>query len=1094
MCVISNTFAQSRKITGKVTGADDGQPLPGVSVVVKGSTSGTQTDQNGNFTLDVPANATALLINYVGFANQEVEITGRDNVTISLKADLQSLNEVVVVGYGTTTKAAFTGTAKTVSSEQIDKKRVSNVTQALAGEVSGVRVVNTSGQPGTVATVRVRGFGSINGNRDPLYVIDGVPLNGGSQATNSEGILSSINPADVESMTVLKDASATSIYGSRGSAGVVLITTKSGKNKKSYIEANFNFGTNAQLLPRYDVIKSPEQYAGLSWEGLYNQYLDQAPAITGGNPSTPADRNTYATNLANTRLFSSRGLPTAFNIWNSTGPNLIDPVTRTVKAGISRKYDPEDWSDYAFQQAARTEANVSLGGGTDKAGYYMSLGYLNDKGYSIASDYKRLTGRLNLNTEIKPWLNAAMNLNYATSKQNAGGQTGDSGSIFWFVDNIPPIYGLFLRDANGNIVPDPIFGGNQYDYGDNGRKFGSLTNSIADTRYNTNRNDRDDVNGNVSLNAKITKGLTFENTFGLQHWNRSHIERNNKFYGSAASQSGSIYLDRQDVTSYNLLNLLRYKKDFGNNNLEVFAAHEITSYKFGDLAAFKTGLVLNESETLNNAAVSTPSSSYTEGYKLDSYFAQASYNYKQKYFLQGTIRRDGSSRFVNKKWGTFGSVGAAWLVSSESFMESQNIFSSLKIKASYGTNGDQSAVGYYAGRTLSDVTNVNDLPGLGIPLRPGNPDLTWEATGIFNTGVEFNIGKFLTADIEYYLKNAKNQLFNRFVAPSAGYQSFQVNDGGLRNSGLEFDLTAHILKAKDYRFDFGVNGEILSNKITKMPIDPSTGLQQIISPQGVYAYSKGHSLYDFYTRSYNGVNSANGHSVWNTYYVDLNGDGKAQTGTIEAGTGEYIASVGAFDSYVASHQNVPGINNARVATTTETYTDASLQYTGQSSVPAVRGAFNLTGGYKGFDLSVQVLYSLGGYAYDGAYAGLMDNDLVGSNNYSTDILRRWQKPGDVTDVPRLSNSADPNVASSSTRFITKADYLSINNVRLSYTFGQEIYSKLGMSALNIFVSGDNLYFLSKRKGFNPSTAENGASDIYRYSPLSTISAGLRARF
>ena len=1072
MCVISNTFAQSRKITGKVTGANDGQPLPGVSVVVKGTTSGTQTDQNGNFTLNLPTNATALLVNYIGYTNQEVSIAGTDNVTISLKQDLTALGEVVVLGYTTSTKGAFTGTAKTVSAEQIEKKRVSNISQALAGEVAGVRVINTSGQPGTVATVRVRGFGSINGNRDPLYVVDGVPFSGS---------LNSINPADIESTTVLKDAAATAPYGSRGANGVILVTTKSGKGKAPFIDVDINFGTNAKLLPRYSVIKSPEQFVGLSWEALYNQGLGLATPTT--------DPVAYA----NTRIFSASGLPPAFNLWNSTAANLIDPATRTVRAGVTRKYDPENWADYAFQTAARTEANVRFGGGSDKTGYFMSLGYLNDKGYSIASDFKRFTGRANVTSQIKPWLNATLNLNYAHSNQNVGGQTNDSGSIFWFADNIPPIYGLFLRDAAGNTVPDPIFGGNQFDYGANGRKFASLTNSIADTKYNTNRNDRDEVNGNVSLNAKIINGLTFENTFGLQSSNRANIQLTNKFYGSAASQNGSIYLDRQDIFSYNLLDLLRYKKSIGDHGFEVYGAHEITSYKFGDLAAFKYNLVQNDNETLNNAIVSTPSSSYTQAYKLDSYFSQASYDYKQKYFLSGSVRRDGSSRFVNKKWGTFGSVGAAWLLTAEEFMSSQKIFSSLKLKASYGLIGDQAGVGYYPGYTVSDIGNSNDQPSLGAPI-VGNPDLTWETTKAFQTGVEFTVGKVLTGSIDYYIRNTSNLIFDRRIGISNGYATIKVNDGQLRNQGLEFDLVAHILKGRDYHFDFGVNGEILKNKITAMPIDPSTGLQQVISPQGVYGWSKDHSIYDFYTKQYTGVNSANGKSVWQGYYVDLNGDGKAQTGTIEAGTGEFINSLAAFPAYVASHQGVTGINGAQLATTTENYTDATLQYNGKSAVPAVRGAFNLSGGYKNFDLSVQVLYSLGGYAYDSAYATLMNNDLVGSNNWSTDILNRWQKAGDVTDVPKLSNNQNTNVNSSSSRFITKADYLSLNNVRLTYNFASNLSSKLGLSGLSIWASGDNLYFTSKRKGFNPSAAESGASSIYTYTPLSTLSAGIRAKF
>lgn len=484
LCV-TQVFAQNRTITGTVSGQEDGQPIPGVTVKIKGTNVGVPTDVNGKYSINAPAGST-LVFSFVSYLSQEVAVGDRNVINVSLAQDNKQLNEVLVIGYGQTTKQAYVGSAQSVSGEELAKKRVDNVTQALAGEVAGVRVVNTSGQPGTVATVRVRGFGSINGNLNPLYVVDGMPFDAGD--------LNSINPNDVESTTVLKDATATAIYGSRGSAGVILITTKTGKNKKPFVDASVNFGTNRNLIPRYDVITSPEQYVGLSWEGLYNQAI-----ATGATPAA-------ATTTANNNIFSSKGLPVAFNIWNLTGPNLVDPTTKTVKSSAVRKYTPEKWADYAFQAAARTEANVSLGGGDSKSGYFMSLGYEDSKGYSIASDFQRFTGRLNLSSQIKPWLEAKMTSNFAHSKQNVGGQTSDSGSIFWFVDNMPPIYGLFLRDANGNKIPDPIFGGYKYDYGANGRKFASLTNSIADTKYNTNRNDKDSFTGTASLNATIIPG------------------------------------------------------------------------------------------------------------------------------------------------------------------------------------------------------------------------------------------------------------------------------------------------------------------------------------------------------------------------------------------------------------------------------------------------------------------------------------------------------------------------------------------------------------------------------------------------------------
>ena len=1055
---ITTAMAQNKTITGRVVGADDGLPLPGVSVRVKGGTAGSSTGADGNFTLTAPQGASVLTFTYIGFVTQEATVGSNNRVDVRMVTDAKQLSEVVVVGYGTTTKQAFTGTAKVVQGEDLERKNVSNVSQALAGEVAGVRVINTSGQPGTAATVRIRGLGSVNGNRAPLYVVDGVPFSGS---------LNSINPGDIENVTVLKDAAATAVYGSRGSNGVIVVTTKTGKNKPSFIEVDGQSGTNMSLLPRYDVIESPEQFISLGWEALYNQGV----AVNNANPTT----------YANTRLFSASGISPNNNIWNvATGAELIDPATRSVRSGVSRKFDPENWEDFAFQNSARNEINVKMGGSSGQTNYYTSFGYLNDKGYSINSDFDRLSARLNLNHEVKSWLNVAANFGYARTETNRGGQSSDSGSIFWFVDNIPSIYPLYKRDATGKIVDDPIFGGPQYDYGDNGRKFGSLTNAIADATYDTQRDKRNELNGNASLNFNIVKGLTLENRIGAQFFNNGYVNRGNKYYGGSASQNGSIFQTKSDLFSYNLLNLLRYTTSFGNHNVSALAAHEATDWRQNIMNVSGFNLVDDQIEDFSNAVVSNPTDSYTNAYQLDSYFSQITYDYNNKYFLSGSVRRDGSSRFVKNKWGTFGSVGAAWLVSSEDFMADQKIFSNLKLKASYGLIGDQAGVGFYPGYDLYNVDNLNDSPAFSFASK-GNPDLTWETSKMFQTGVEFGIGNYLTASVDYYIKNTDNLIFDRRVGPSIGYALLTVNDGKLQNRGLEFDLLGNILRKTDYFLNLSVNGEIFKNEITQMPIEPSTGLPKVIDVQGNYAWAKGRSIFDFYMREYAGVDAADGRAMWTVNYNDLNNNNAVDAGEAVLNVIDYLSKN-------------PGVTEGQLkSTTTKTYSGATLKYLDKTSIPKVRGAFNLAGGFKGFEVSAQMLYSLGGYSYDGAYAGLMNNGLIGGNNWSTDILNRWQKAGDVTDVPRLSNNQDANVASASSRFVTKADYLSLNNVRLGYNIPVRYLSNLGVAGASLWVSGDNLWLGTTRQGFNPSTAEAGSSDTYRYSPLSTISAGLRVK-
>lgn len=349
-------------------------------------------------------------------------------------------------------------------------------------------------------------------------------------------------------------------------------------------------------------------------------------------------------------------------------------------------------------------------------------------------------------------------------------------------------------------------------------------------------------------------------------------------------------------------------------------------------------------------------------------------------------------------------------------------------------------------------------------------------------GVDFRLGTYLTGTVEYYVKNTENLIFQRRVGPSNGYALITVNDGKLRNQGIEFDLTAHLVKKRDFFLDLGINGEHFKNKITKMPIDPSTNKSKAIDVQSPFGWAEGHSIYDFYVRDFAGVDPTDGTSTWVVYYQDLNGDKQYNVG-------EEVKDLEDF------YANNPTLVGTLLTATTKTYANATQYYIGKSALPTVRGAINLNMGYKGIELSVQFLYSVGGYGYDGAYAVLMGNGLVGGNNWHTDIANRWQKPGDVTDVPRISNNADANVNSVSSRFITKASYLNLNNVRIGYSLPESVLKRQKIAnKVTVFVSGDNLWLLSARKGFNPSTAESGASDMYRYSPLSTITVGLNARF
>ena len=1052
----SFAYAQVRGVI-----VDDFGPVSGAVVTVEETGNSTETGDDGAFSITANVGNTLTVLNPNTLAEMKFPVTGMNMGTLRVSDAATVLSDVITLGYSTTTEEAYTGTADVVNSEDIEKKSVSNISQALAGESAGVRVINSSGQPGSTATIQIRGIGSVNANTAPLYVVDGVPF---------DGPIASINPGDIENTVILKDATATAIYGARGANGVIVINTKKGRNGRTEITFDSKTGFNANFIPRYNVIKSPERYIELGWEGMRNY-----GALTGeADPAAFASANIYG---------GERGLFEIYNIWDAPGDQLIDPATGLFRSGVNRRYTPEDWAEFGFSPGMRTENSISFSSGTERTSIFSSLSYLDEKGYSINSDFDRLSTRLNVNHEIAEWLTANMNIGYAYSDTNNNGQTSDSGSIFWFADNIPSIYPVLLRDEEGNLVADPIFGGSQFDYGffeGGGRGFGANTNAIADATYDLSNHKRHDINTNASLIFDIFEGLSLETRFGSQYYNNIYNNLNNPFYGSSATVDGSIFKTTEEQLSYNMLEMLKYVNTFGtNHNFEFLAGHENNAYQNKYMFGYRTGLVIPDLPELGNANEFGSMGSYSDNTRLESYFGQISYDFARKYFLTATGRRDGSSRFLKDKWGNFGSIGAAWMVTKEDFMADQEFFNKLKLKASYGTTGEQRGLGFYPYANLYESAMDGEYGFREVTV--GNPDLTWESSQMFQAGAEMRMFDRVNLNVDYYNKTTTNLLFERRVAPSEGYAIFNVNDGELLNSGIEFDLNAELVKRNDFYVNFGLNGEILHNELTKMPIDPGTGEEKLIDVAGNYARSVGRSLYDFYMREWAGVDPETGAALWNQYYDDINGNGTFDDGD---------AAIASMLPYLDEN---PGANVQ--STTTAVWTNATLKYIDKTAIPDVRGAFDLGLGYKNIDFSVQFLYSIGGYAYDGAYAALMHTGNIGSNNWHEDINQRWQQPGDITGVPRLSNDydADVNSNAASTRFLTKADYLVFNNVRLGYTFPTDMISGMGLSELGMYIQGDNLAVLSARRGFNPSTSISGASDTYRYSPLSNITFGLRVK-
>jgi len=1108
--VISVAFGQEVTVSGTVVDAT-GEPVIGAAVQVKGTTLGTAVDIDGNFTIKVPAGKKTLVFSSIGYAT--VEMDAKNGMRVVMTEETEELEEVMVVAYGTSTKKSFAGSATVVKGETLEKKNPSDVTKALAGEIAGVQVVSSTGQPGTTASVRIRGIGSVNSSTDPLYVVDGIPF---------DGDISGIDPSDIASTTVLKDATATSLYGARGANGVILITTKKGTSGESgKIDIDIKYGQNMRLIPMYETITDPQRYVELCWEGL-------------NNVSSSA-------NVASTRLFDVNmgGIPSLYNRWTTDGKNLIDPYTGKFFEDVQLKQgyidDPETgWDKAIFRNGDKVEANLKIHGGSDKTTYYTSFGYLKDEGYYIGSDYDRLTARVNVDHQAKKWLKGNLNMSYSYSHQNSPGQSSNMNNGFAYVNECPVIYPVFLRDANGYRLYDKKIvnadGSHPYayDYGDVdqngnviGRTYGNGINPAGALQYDKDRTERHQLAGNGMLEVTFYKGLKLQTNFGVQYVGSNNSDLTNCYYGDAAGV-GRISKTQNNYLSFTWNQILSYTTTVANDhNIDAFIAHETGYMSSSVMYASQNYTARPEGLELSNAIEMSGISSYTNKATIESYFGQLRYNYKSRYFFHGTLRGDGSSRFAKgNRWGVFGAVGVAWLMTNEEWMlkpEIENVIKNLKIKASWGTLGNQD-IGLFLYTNNYSIYNVDGEIGYSLDYI-GNKELTWEKSSIWNVGFEMGLTKYLDIEAEYFHKSTTAMLFPRSVAPSLGYTYYYVNDGAMVNQGIEFAAYIHAVDKGNVKFDIRLNGAYYDNEITKMPVDNS-GKEMNMSN----GYSAGHSPYDYYTTEYAGVDGETGKALYTQYYnpKDLLGETFDYRSdyissvhsyimehwvTDEATYNENIAK-GQFCVLVDKKTQQKYLDNPDLIlerNVTDNYAYASSFYVGKSAIPKLAGGFGFDLSVKGFELSASFQYSLGGYGYDSAYATLMHSDRAGSTNWHQDIENRWTSEiGANWDnmsaderskvIPRLSNGMDDYANSSSTRFMVSSSYLTLSNVRVGYSFPKKWMEKAHLNSLSVFVSGDNLFCLSARKGYIPMASFSGGSSTYSYSPLSTVMGGIKISF
>ena len=1057
--VVQISFAQEKKVSGTVSD-DNGLPLPGSTIIIKGTTSGVSTDFDGNYSINASV-GDVLTFNYVGYADQNKTVGSSNVINVTMLADT-SLEEVIVIGYGSTTKEQFVGTAAKVETENITAKANGNFSQALRGEVAGVQVTTGSGAPGSDATIRIRGTGSVNGNRSPLYVVDGAPY---------ASDISAINPSDIADITILKDAAATSIYGSRGSNGVILVTTKKGKSGTSNISVDVRTSINSLMLPQYSVITSPEEYIETTYSSLVNKGRIQGEP----NPNGWASDNLYGT---------VEGINSAYNIWDVPGNQLINQSTGRFNEGINRRWTPTLWSDAAFGTGVRQEANIQFDGGDEKTQYAASFGYLDDEGFVTNSGYTRYTTRINLQHKPKEWLRVGANMAFTGAQYNRSsgseGSTGSSGNIFALTSTTPSIYDVFLRDTDGNLIADPIFGGNQYDYGnDYGRRAWNATNGIADSKYDVSRTNSITLLGNFNLGIDFTEWLSLDIRYSGQFSDNDSASRGNPYYGGNAG-SGFLSKSLSQNVNQNWNQILKFNTNIGELNIDGIIGHESNENRFKNMNAAAQNAILPNNLDLDQYTIPFGrAGSYSQAYTLESWLGAVNLSYDGKYFLSSSVRRDGSSRFIKNKWGTFGSVGLGWVMSKEDFFPQDSFVDYFKVKGSFGINGDQGNNLQYGWQ----IFGINQTPDGSYSFTQSstlaNRELTWEEREKSQIGFETILfdGK-VTLDMDYFSDKTKNMFFNQTLPGSSGSTLIQYNDGVLANKGLEFNANINLIQTEDFSMSLNVNGAMLTNELEEMPTDYFTGEPKVLDGR----YSAGKSLYDWYMREWAGVNPATGTAMWNLYYDDMNNDGIFDSGD------------SAINSMTLYMDEFPDANVQK--TSTETYSDATQKYVGKNNQPDIAGGFRLNAAYKNFDISAQFTYSIGGYIYDNGYATIMQNrSLAGSDNFHTDARNAWKQPGDITNVPRLSAgySTDVQHNSYSTRFLTKADYLSLNNVRLGYALPRDAVSKAKLENVSFYVSGDNLMMLSARKGLNPQTLiSSSGSGIYM--PMTTFSIGTKIQF
>ncbi len=1050
LLVIGTGFSYSQMIKGKVTAMDDGSPLPGVSVSIKGTTDGTITNVDGIYQLNGVDDKTVLVFSFIGMTTQEILVGDQKTINVSMDSEFVGMDEVVVVAYGTAKKESITGAVSSVQAKTIESRPVTNVAGVLEGSSTGIQVNNSYGEPGSNPTIRIRGFSSVTGSNAPLYVIDGVPYGGN---------ISDLDPNDIESLSVLKDASASALYGNKASNGVILITTKKGKKGTG---SSINFSTNQGIYVRgiseYDRMGA-DDFMETSWKGYKN-------SLVLSNDMTEDEAAAEASSSLIDEIL-------VYNIYNKDEEELIDTDGKlSDDANIYSGYDDLNWDDAIERVGYRQNYSINGGGSTDKGNYFMSGSYLNEKGYVISSDYQRFTGRVNVDFSPKEWMKVGMNISGSYQKMNNTTGDADNSSAyanpFFFARMMAPIYPIYSHDMDTGEYELDEDGNKQYDSGeDYGRPQYSGRHVIWEYELNEDKTTRTTLQDLAFMDLKFLKDFTF-----TVKGNLSLRKSNNQVYQNSTigdgSGTGRGKKKVQDYRNYSFMQQLRWNKNLQAHHIEFLLGHENYNYHYEYLYAFKTGETLAGNSELVNFSTTSNLTSYSDNYATESYLSQLKYSFKDKYFVDASFRTDGSSKFYSeKRWGSFWSLGGSWSISKEPFMQSLNDkVNSLKLRASYGEVGndggnDDDAIGYYAYMALYDLSQ-NGGAGAVYKTQKENYNLQWETSGSFDVAIEGRVFNRLNFSVDYFDKRSKDLLFDVDLALSTGgtttsdaEATVTKNLGSVTNHGVEVSLDVDAIRKNNWKWNVGINGSILRNKIVKMPEqNRENGLVS-----GTKKYMEGHSVYDFWMYQFVGVDQVTGNSLYEI-------DSEEYTDPASEIDEDYLAEI-----------------NGKYYTTNTTY--GKKDWSGDA-IPDLYGSISTNLTYKNISLGVLCTYSIGGKMLDYTYKSLMS---VGSSPtaYHKDLLKSWTGvPDGMTETSE--NRIDPNGIpvinydlstynnATSSRFLQDASYFVIKNINLSYNLPASLTEKWSMKGATINASVENLATFTALQGMNPQQSFNGIND------------------